>query len=209
VGLAAGGALLLALAIFVKPIVGPIACIVLGGAGLAALAQRQWRRLMGMCIGFLPVFVMPLHNLVFGHQLVLLSSNASSAILYVMPPSAYAAALRELLHFDFAGTELHRALAQIVAWLSEPSELAIFAPVAAAGVIVVAYVTVRGRDYDPWLRLIGGAVLAECAVDLVYVAAPRYYFSMWLLAALIVAIVIERRLPVFAWWPARLQKASA
>ncbi|MEJ2379535.1 MAG: hypothetical protein P8Y71_30540, partial [Pseudolabrys sp.] len=49
--MAAGGALLLALAVFTKPIVAPIAGIVLGGAGLAALYRRQWRRLAGMCIG--------------------------------------------------------------------------------------------------------------------------------------------------------------
>ncbi len=75
-GIAAGGALLLALAVFTKPIVAPIPGIVLAGAGLAALHQRQWRRLAGMCIGFLPVLVMPLHNWYFGHAFVLLSSNA-------------------------------------------------------------------------------------------------------------------------------------
>jgi hypothetical protein len=207
--LSAGGALLLALAVFTKPLVAPIVGIVLGGAGLAALVQRQWRRLLGLCIGFLPVLLMPLHNWVFGHKFVLLSTNAGIPSLNVMPPSAYAAALRELLHLDFGGAHLHRALVQIGAWLSEPSQLAIFIPVAAAGVLVVAYVTLRGRDYDPWLRLLGGAVLAECAVDLVYAATPRYYFSMWLLAALVVAVVIERRFPALAAWPARWQKVNA
>ena len=207
--LAVGGALLLALAVFTKPLVAPIVAVVLGGAGLAALAQQQWWRLVGMCVGFLPVLLMPLHNWVFGHQLVLLSSNAEHPLVYVMPPSAWLAALSELLHLDFGGAHVHRALAQVAAWLSEPSQLAIFIPVAAAGVLAVAYVTLRGRDYDPWLRLIGGAVLVECAVDLVYVATPRYYFSMWLLAALVVAAVIERRFPALAAWPARWQKVNA
>jgi hypothetical protein len=207
--LAAGAALLLALAVFTKPLVAPIAGIVLGGAALAALAQGQWRRVFGLCVGFLPVLMMPLHNWVFGHQFVLLSTNAGIPSLYVMPPSAYLAGLRELLHLDFGGVHLHRALAQIGAWLSEPSELAIFIPVAATGVLVVAHVTLRGRDYESWLRLIGAAVLVECAVDLVYIATPRYYFSMWLLAALVVAVVVERHLPALASWPARLQKVSA
>ena len=57
---------------------------------------------------------------------------------------------------------------------------------------MVAYVTLRGRDFDPWLRLIGAAVLAECVVDLIYVPTPRYYFGMWLLSAVIVAAVLER-----------------
>ena len=76
-----------------------------------------------MCLGFLPVLLMPLHNWVFGHQFVLLSTNADLPSLYVMPPSAYGAALVDLLRLDFGGAALHRALAQIAAWLSEPSEL--------------------------------------------------------------------------------------
>jgi hypothetical protein len=194
---AAGGALLTALAVFTKPIVAPTAGIMLGGAGLSALAMGQWRRLAGMCVGFLPVLMMPLHNWYFGHAFVLLSSNAQLPGTYVMPPSAYGAALLELLRLDFGGVYLHRALAQIAAWLSEPSESAAFIPVNAAAVVVVFYVTIRGRDFDPWLRLIGAAVLAEYVVDMIYAATPRYYYSMWLLSAVIVAVFIERRLP--AW----------
>ena len=87
------GALLLALGIAMKPIVAPAAAVFLGGAGLAALYFRQWPRLAGLCIGFLPVFSMALHNWVFGHVFVLFSANSQDADLLVMPPSAYAAAL--------------------------------------------------------------------------------------------------------------------
>src|SRR6185437_8865040 len=183
--------------IFIKPIVAPIAGIVLGGAGLAALVQRQWPRVLGLGFGFLPVLAMPLHNWYFGHVFVLLSSNTQVPEVYVMPPSVYLAALAELAHLDFGGVHLHRAVAQIGAWLSEPSETIASIPFNLAAVAVVLYVTLRGRDFDPWLRLIGAAILAECAVDLIYVAAPRYYFSMWLLSALIVAVVIERRGPLW------------
>ena len=62
---------------------------------------------------------------------------------------------------------------------------------------MVAYVTLRGRDFDPWLRLIGAAVLAECMVDLIYIATPRYFFGMWLLSAVVVAVFLERR--VLPW----------
>ena len=73
-------ALLFALAIFMKPIVAPAAAVLLGGAGLAALTQRQWPRLAGLCIGVLPVFSMALHNWVFGHVFVLFSANADDSI---------------------------------------------------------------------------------------------------------------------------------
>jgi hypothetical protein len=193
----AGGALLLALAVFTKPIVAPIAGIVLGGAGLAALAQRHWPRLIGMCVGFLPILLMPLHNWYFGHDLVLLSSNARLPGTYVMPPSDYWAALLELVRLDLGGEHLHAAAAQIGAWLSGPSQLRVFIPLHAAAVVVVAAITLRGRDYDPWLRLIGAALLAEYVVAMIYAATPRYFYEMWLLTALLVAVFIERSLP--AW----------
>ncbi len=198
---AIGGALLCALAIFTKPLVAPIAGIVLGGAGLAALYQRQWRRLAGLCIGFLPVLLMPLHNWIFGHKLVLLTSNAQLPQVLVMPPSAWGAALAELARFDFAGPYLARAVAQTGAWLSGPGEQLAFVPFNAAAVAVVIYVTLRGRGFDPWLRLIGAAVIAEYAVDLIYAATPRYFFSTWLLSAVVVAAFLERWLP--AWMEKR------
>ncbi len=196
-GIAAGGALLLALAVFTKPIVAPIPGIVLAGAGLAALHQRQWRRLAGMCIGFLPVLVMPLHNWYFGHAFVLLSGNACLPGTCVMTPTAISSALAELARLDFGGPNVQQASSQIVSWLSQPSERAVSIPFNAVAAVIVFYVTLRGRDFDPWLRLIGAAVLAEFVVDFIYAPTPRYYFEMWLLSAVIVAVFIEHRLP--AW----------
>ena len=63
------GALLLALAIVMKPIVLPAAAVILGGASVATLVSRQWRRAAGLCIGFVPVLSMALHNWIYGHCL--------------------------------------------------------------------------------------------------------------------------------------------
>ena len=178
------GALLLALGIFMKPIIAPAAAVLLGGAGLAALVCHQWPRLAGLCIGFLPVFSMALHNWVFGHAFVLFSTNAGDANLLVMPPSAYAAAARELLHFDFSG--LARVLTQLANWLSGPAESYATIPLNAAGVAILVYVVLRGRQFDPWLRLIGGAALAQHAVAFFYIAgAARYHLLSWFLTMLV------------------------
>ncbi|HZL66395.1 MAG TPA: hypothetical protein VFC29_03600, partial [Candidatus Limnocylindrales bacterium] len=75
------GALLLAVATFVRPVVAPAVAVLLGGAGIAALSQRQWGRLTGLCIGFLPILVMPLHNWYFGGVFVLFSSNIANTNL--------------------------------------------------------------------------------------------------------------------------------
>jgi hypothetical protein len=199
------GALLLALGIFMKPIIAPAAAVLLGGAGLVALFHRQWPRLAGLCIGFLPVFSMALHNWVFGHVFVLFSANSGDANLLVMPPSAYAAAARDLLHFDFSG--LARVFMQIADWLSGPAESYATIPLNAAGVAILVYVATRGRRFDPWLRLIAGAALAQHAVAFFYVAsAARYHLLSWFLTMLVTMVwlnevgvpLLKKRYPAMA-----------
>ncbi len=187
------GALLLALGIAMKPIVAPAAAVFLGGAGLATLYYKQWPRLAGLCIGFAPVFSMALHNWVFGHALVLFSSNAQDADLLVMPPSAYALAFHDLFTLNFSGEYLSRAFFQIVNWLSGPAESAWTIPLNALGVAILIYVVVRGRRFDPWLRLIGASALAQHAVALFYQAAiARYHFLTWFLTMLVVMAFMQQ-----------------
>ena len=186
------GALLLALGIAMKPIVAPAAAVFLGGAGLATLYFRQWRRLAGMCIGFLPVFSMALHNWIFGHALVLFSANAAHPLVLVMPPSAYAAAFHELITLNFAGGKFLRALSQIPEWLSSgPAESYYIVPLSAAGVVMLVYVVFCGRRFDPWLRLIGAAALAQHAVALFYVGTARYHLLTWFLTMLVVMVFLR------------------
>lgn len=192
------GALLLALGIAMKPIVAPAAAVFLAGAGLATLYFRQWPRLAGLCIGFAPVFSMALHNWVFGHAVVLFSSNAGDADLLVMPPSAYAAALGEALRLDFHGGHIAAAFFQLVHWLSGPAESAWTVPLNAIGVAILIYVVARGRAFDPWLRLIGAAALAQHVVALFYQAAiARYHFLTWFLTLLVVLVFMQQI--GFAW----------
>ncbi|HEX3709658.1 MAG TPA: hypothetical protein VHV56_07200 [Pseudolabrys sp.] len=181
------GALLLALGICMKPIVAPAAAVMLGGAGLAAVIHRQWLRLAALCIGFTPVFSMALHNWIFGHAFVLFSSNSRDSNLLVMPPSAYVDAVRRMLSLDFSG--LGRVAAQLAHWLSGPAESYWTIPLNGLGVVILIYVVARGRHFDPWLRLIGGAALAQHVVALFYNAeAARYHFLTWLLTMLVVMV---------------------
>jgi hypothetical protein len=196
-------ALLFALAIFMKPIVAPAAAVLLGGAGLAALYRREWPRLAGLCIGFLPVFSMALHNWVFGHAVVLFSANSGESWLLVMPPSAYAAAARELAGLNFAGSHVARAGLQFAHWLSGPAESYATIPLNAAGIAAVINVA-AARRFDPWLRLIAVAALAQHAVALFYDAGvARYHFLAWFLTGLLALVWfhdigigwLERRFP--------------
>ncbi len=53
--------------------------VLLAGAGLAALWQGQYRRVAGLCLGFLPVLGMALHNWVYGGVFVLFTSTADAS----------------------------------------------------------------------------------------------------------------------------------
>jgi hypothetical protein len=201
------GALLLALGIAMKPIVAPAAAVLLGGSGLFTLYSRQLRRLAGLCLGFSPVFSMALHNWIYGHVFVLFSANAEHPFVYVMPPSAYVVAAQELIHLDFSG--VGRILVQMAHWLSGPAETFAMVPVDAVAVIIVVYVVACGRQFDPWLRLIGASALGQHAVALFYIASiGRYHYLAWFLTMLVVVVWLHdvgvgwfvRRFPGAAAW---------
>ena len=176
-----------------KPVIAPAAAVLLGGAGIATLYLRQWSRLVGLCVGFLPVFSMALHNWVFGHVFVLFSSNAQGSDLLLMPPSAYVGVMHELVALDLHGEYLKRFFLQIAHWLSGPAESYATIPLNAAGVAILIYVVVRGRQFDPWLRLIGASAIAQHAVALFYTAATaRYHFLTWFLTMLIVMVWLQQ-----------------
>jgi len=187
------GALLLALGICVKPIVAPAAAVLLGCSGLATLYFRQFRRLAGLCLGFSPVFSMALHNWVYGHVFVLFSANAEHPLVLVMPPSAWAAAARELLTLDFHGGKLAHGVKQIFDLLSGPAESYWTIPLNGLAVIVLIYVVVRGRRFDPWLRIVGAAALAQHVVALFYTSeVARYHFLDWFLTVVVVMVWLHQ-----------------
>jgi hypothetical protein len=186
------GALLIALGIIMKPMIAPAAAVFLAGTGIAAIYWRQWRRLAGMSIGFLPVFLMALHNWVFGHVFVLFSANSAHPLVLNMPPAAYVDAFRELVTLDFTNGQFERALRKVGEWLSSgPNESIRTAPVNAAGVAILIYVVIWGRRFDPWLRLVGVAAVAQHVVALFYVPTGRYHFLTWFLTMVVVAVFVR------------------
>ena len=112
-----GAGLLMALAIFVRPNIAPVTGILVTAAGLAALWQRQFLRIAGLCVGFAAVLAMALHNWVYGGVFVLISTSGTHPLSLRMPPAAWLAALGELLRFDFAGEHMARALRQVAGGL--------------------------------------------------------------------------------------------
>jgi hypothetical protein len=204
-GLAFAAGLLFALALFVRPNIAPAAGILLAGAGLASLWQGQYRRVAGLCIGFVPVLGMALHNWYYGGVFALFTSTAAHPGALVTPPSAYLGALAELAHFDLAGDHVTRTIRHIGGWLAGPSESIVMAPLHAAAIVVLARVAIRGK-VDPWLRLTAWATLVQQCVGIFYATAGRYYYLTWLLTLLVVMVwingegtdLVRRRFPGFS-----------
>ncbi|HWK95614.1 MAG TPA: hypothetical protein VNR39_09330 [Pseudolabrys sp.] len=186
------GALLIVMGVAMKPLIVVAAFVVLAGAWLWVAFRRDWWPLAGLSLGALPVFSMAWHNWAFGGRFVLFSDNAGHPLVLVMPPSAWAGAFRELATFDFGGGLMHRALAHISNWLAGPAESDWTIPINAAGVAMLIYVVVRGRQFDPWLRIIGAAALAQHLVAMFYIETPRYHYLTWFLTLLVAAAFMQR-----------------
>jgi hypothetical protein len=188
---ACAAGLLFALALFVRPNIAPAAGILLCGSGVAALWQRQYRRVVGLALGFLPVLGMALHNWLYGGTFALFTATAAHPGTLVMPPSAYLVALTELAHFQLGGEHVAAALHQIGGWLAGPSESVFMAPFNAAALVIVARMALWNK-IDPWLRLTAWATLAQQCVGILYATAGRYYYLTWLLTLLVTAVWVER-----------------
>jgi hypothetical protein len=190
-GVGCGAGFLFALALLVRPNIAPAAGILLAGGGLAALWQRQYRRVGGLCVGFLPVLAAAVHNWFYGGAVVLFTTTAAHPGALVMPPSAYFAALAELMHLDVAGEHVARAVRQLGGWLAGPSESYLMVPVNAAALVVVVRMALW-KDVDPWLRLTALATLVQQCVGIFYAPAARYYYLAWLLTLLVTTVWLER-----------------
>lgn len=80
------------------------------------------------------------------------------------------------------------------------------------GVAILLWVVARGRAFDPWLRLLGAAALAQHAVALFYRGdVARYHFLTWLLTLVVVmAYFSELGIPRLARrFPALSQAVAA
>jgi hypothetical protein len=179
------GGLMMALAVVVRPNLVPGAAVLLAGAGLAALWHTRFARLAALCAGFAPVLFMPWHNWHFGGRLVPIGDNATAQNIWIVPPSVWWSALREIARLDFAGENLARAASQAALFLSGPSELRLLIPLHLAA-FALAIRVACARRFEPMLRLAALAALALSTLGYVYLVSVRYHLVMWMLLTLVV-----------------------
>jgi hypothetical protein len=183
--------LLFAAATFCRPNLALASGVMVAGAGLMWLWQRQFGRAVALAAGFAALAVSPLHNYVFGHSLVLFTSSASLPQTLLMPPLDYARAALELLTLDFGGDHVKRAAVQLGRWLSGPQEWLFTVPLHALGVATLVRVGLFGSRFDPWLRLIALATLLQHGIGISYINFVRYNLGTWLLTLLVAAAWLQ------------------
>ncbi len=185
------GALLIAIAVIVRPNLAPGAGVLLGGVGLAALSGHHFARLAALCLGFAPILTTLWHNWHFGGSLVPISDNMTAANIYMMRPAAYLSALGELIRLDFAGENLNKAAGQIRLWLSGPSGWWFLIPLHVAAMALLVRVVCSPR-FEPMLRLVALATIALSLLGLIYLVSVRYHLVMWFQMALVVTAWIRQ-----------------
>jgi hypothetical protein len=183
--------LLFAAATFCRPNLVLASAVMVAGAGLMWLWQRQFGRATALAAGFAALAVSPLHNYLYGHSLVLFTSSVNLPQTLLMPPLDYARAALELLTFDFAGDHVRRALAQLGRWLSGPQEWLFTVPLHAFGIATLVRVGLFGSRFDPWLRLIALATLLQHGIGISYINFVRYNLGTWLLTLLVAAAWLQ------------------
>jgi hypothetical protein len=200
--------LLLAAATFCRPNLLLAAGVIVAGAGLMWLWQRQFGRAAALAAGFAALAVSPLHNYLFGDSLVPFTGSVNLPQTLLMPPLDYARAALELLTFDLAGDHVRRAVAQLGRWLSGPQEWLFTVPLHALGVAALVRVGVFGSRFDPWLRLIALATLLQHGIGISYINFVRYNLGTWLLTLLVAAAWLqEEGLPLMGRIMPRLDDA--
>ena len=143
------GALLLALGIFMKPIVAPAAAVLLGGAGLAALYSRQWPRLAGLCIGFLPVFLHGAAQLGLRPRVCAVQRQCRSIRSAGDAAVGLCGGGARIAESGFQRRLCDASLTQIANWLSGPAESYATIPLNAAGVAILVYVVCAAAGSIP------------------------------------------------------------
>jgi hypothetical protein len=181
------GALLLGLAVWLRPNLFPPAGVIVLGTALMSAWARDLTRAAALCAGFSVVGLMALHNWVFGEVFVPFGANAAIPEVLVAPPRVYAQALLELAHLDLRGEAIARVFRHLYFALLGPMQKHGFVVLGLAEVAIVIRVAVRRQSLH-WDRLLALAALAGFFIMLFYTNTPRYHLLTWLLAAIVSAV---------------------
>jgi lysophospholipase L1-like esterase len=110
-----GAGVLTALGVMTRPNLVLAAALLLSCLAIRCLKRRSWNALFLLCLGFLPFFWMPIHNFVYGRQLVLMSS--AGPLTLITPPVVYLQAAAEVWSTGRLGDSARRVATHAGQWI--------------------------------------------------------------------------------------------
>jgi 2-polyprenyl-3-methyl-5-hydroxy-6-metoxy-1,4-benzoquinol methylase len=179
--------LALALSVALRPNLAVACALLLAMLGIWLLAERRWRELLLLTLGFAPILLIPFHNWYFGERLVPLTSAAFNPTNLVTPPSTYWSALGEIFRMDWAGPNLARVGRHFGNWNQLPDVYRLPA------LFATFWVLLR-RGYAIPLKGLAAVALSMQAVLLFYLPTGRYAYLAWLLVFLMFVVVVREGL---------------
>lgn len=167
------------------------------------LSQGRFRDFILSSLGFLPFFLMPLHNWIFGGQLVLMTTASTIKMNLTAPPSVYLAMAQEIFSGTFQGPALKQISHQLYSW-NKWQDFYRFLPL---GVTLVAAFR---RDTEHWVRGLAWTALGMQGILIFYVPSGRYAYLAWSLCMMVFVIMLERKIVPFfkKKWGARREQQS-
>ncbi|WP_115935898.1 hypothetical protein [Aestuariispira insulae] len=187
------GAAVLAIAVAIRPNVALGTAVILTGLGLYLLAKRPPLDLASLCIGFLPILLLPLHNWYFGGKIVLLTSSATIAANLPTPPGTYLTMVQEIMSGAFDGPAFEQVRGQIAEWSERLHPISLMG---LAGVVAICF---SRRKLPLDLRLLAFAAIPQHGILLFYQAHSRFKWLVWLISILLAChMLCHYWLPAFA-----------
>ena len=184
-----GGALLAALAVALRPNLLLAVIVMMATVALPVWRNRGAAGLAAMIGGLAPLLLIPLHNWVFGHQLVLFTSSVDTAFTLPTPPATYARAIAALLQGDFESTDIARVGAQLADWLAGSGSGRRHVGLNAILLVPLAAAFAAGPTR---LRLLARMALAQHAALLFFHPFYRYAALAWLMTWLVDVALLQR-----------------
>ena len=168
----------LAASIFFRPNLAPLVIILSGFVSLEFLKDRRWIPLLTYCMGVGMTLLIPLHNWVFGGQLVLLTSSAAIDNNMHVSPFIYGQGLMEIFSGTFKGPHLEKVLIHLEHWnhLADIYRL-----------IPLAVLIWRGfsKATSSSIRCLSWIGITAQILLLFYVPGGRYSYLAWMLTFLV------------------------
>lgn len=183
------GHFLLFISVFMRPNLILAALIVIFYFAYVLFKQKRFKEILLVNIGFLPVFLPLLHNMIFGKSFYLFTSTLQLSISRGVSLGQYLNAFNEALKFNWQGPNLTKAITHLSGLVGPfyrfPLILGLF----------YVFFRRRGKNYSPQIKLIALIAISLHAANIfLFCTYFRYVFMTWVFTAIVFIDIVYQEL---------------